>query len=174
MTPLVRPAIAWLLAFLMPLQALTVVYLDVRGPAHFHVPAHAAPDVIESAFAPDPRHEHSRRHEYSHVVRSMGLEGFSRAHVHQHTHGHGVERHRHRSGDTSVVTIGGYGLAGELASSERATSGRSGVMFVALPAAGASPHVPALLDSPEPRTEPPLEGRPSLGRLDRPPRILPI
>ena len=37
MTVLARSAVTWLLLLAMPFQVVTAVYLDLRGPAHFHV-----------------------------------------------------------------------------------------------------------------------------------------
>lgn len=50
-------AIAWLLALAMPFQALTAVYLDVRGPAHFHV---------EHDDDHDHHHAHGVEHHHHH------------------------------------------------------------------------------------------------------------
>jgi hypothetical protein len=58
-------ALAWVLALALPFQALTAVYLDVRGPAHFHVE--------------DDEHEHSHSHARN------GIE-----HHHHHPHDHSV------------------------------------------------------------------------------------
>ena len=55
----IRPAIAWLVLLAMPFHALTAVYLDRLGPAHFHLD--------------DEQHEHARgdssRHGHDHSER---------------------------------------------------------------------------------------------------------
>ena len=174
MFPAIRPAVAWLLALVMPFQALMVVYLDVRGPAHFHV-GQAGDHLVH----PDARDAgadrgHGRAHEYSHVIQAMGLEGRGRFHEHSHSRGaNGVERHHHHPGDPSVVTIDDQALPGDLALKEETTSGWSGAMLAALPASGLSPHLPASLDAPAPRPDPLLQTR-APGRLERPPRLIAV
>jgi hypothetical protein len=54
-------AVAWFLALVMPFQVLTAVYLDVYGPAHFH--------VEDGNDDHDHRHEHSHSHGRDHVER---------------------------------------------------------------------------------------------------------
>jgi hypothetical protein len=65
----------------MPFQVLTAVYLDVRGPTHFH--------------AENDDGAHSHKH----------------AHGHAHSHGQDdVQRHHHHPDDPSVVTVHNDGL----------------------------------------------------------------
>jgi hypothetical protein len=52
-----RTAIALLLASLLPFQVLTGLYLDLRGPLHFHVEYS------------DHDHDHSHTHAHSHLER---------------------------------------------------------------------------------------------------------
>ena len=61
MARLIRPTVAWLLALVMPFQVLTAVYLDLRGPAHFHVENHEDDH--------DHDHGHSHSHSQDHVER---------------------------------------------------------------------------------------------------------
>jgi len=172
MTPIVRRAIACLIAFLMPFQVLTAVYLDVRGPAHFHAAGDGARHGLSDNTAALPEHEHGRAHEYSHVVEAMGLKARGR-HVHSHTHGGpAVERHHHQPGDSSVVTIDDHGLPVDFAVKEE-TTGWSGAMLVTLPASGPSMQFPAGLSAPLPQPEHFLKSR-TPGRLERPPRLISI
>ena len=55
----IRPAIAWLVLLAMPFHALTAVYLDRLGPAHFHLDDEAHEDV----------HGHSHRHGHDYPER---------------------------------------------------------------------------------------------------------
>ena len=74
-----KPAVAWLIALVMPFQALTAVYLDVQGPAHFHV------------YHDDHDHEHS--HGPHHVE-----------HHHHHPHDHSVVAvHEHGVPDSPAL-----------------------------------------------------------------------
>ena len=50
MASLMRPAVTLLLLLALPFHALTAVYLDLRGPAHFHLD--------------DEMHEHSHGHDH--------------------------------------------------------------------------------------------------------------
>jgi hypothetical protein len=173
MFPAVRPALAWLLAFVMPFQALMVVYLDVRGPAHFHVTQdadhHVYRDVHDSAFV----RGQGPTHEYSHVIQAMGLQAHGHVLGHSHTHGaNGVGHHHHHPDDPSVVTIANQALPGDFGLREDTTSGWSGAMLVTLPGTGLSPHTAANRDVHTPRFEPLLKTR-ALGRLERPPRLIP-
>ena len=73
--------LAWLLALVLPFQGLTAVYLDVRGPAHFHV-------EIDDA-------DHDQAH-------SHGQNGV--AHHHHHPHDHSVVAvHEHGVPDSSAL-----------------------------------------------------------------------
>jgi hypothetical protein len=51
-------SIAWLLALLLPFQALTALYLDVHGPLHFHVAADDHDHHGGHAHAHGDRHHH--------------------------------------------------------------------------------------------------------------------
>jgi hypothetical protein len=134
-------AVAWLLASVMPFHVLTAVYLDVRGPAHFHVAA--------------GEHDHDHDHDGGHG----------------HSHGQDpVARHHHHPGDASVVTVHDDGLLESHVLEEETASGWSGTMLAALLASGASPQPPRMSSAPAPRQEPLLQTR-FLGRLERPPRI---
>jgi hypothetical protein len=50
MALLIRPAVTWLVLLALPFHTLTAVYLDLRGPAHFHLD--------------DEMHEHSHGHDH--------------------------------------------------------------------------------------------------------------
>lgn len=52
MAPLKRLAVIWVLLLVLPFHALTAAYLDLRGPAHFHLD--------------DESHEHDDGHSHSH------------------------------------------------------------------------------------------------------------
>src|SRR4030095_4367356 len=80
-----RSAIAWLLAVTMPFQALLAVYLDVRGPGHYHIQSDIA----------------ANDHGQAHVTAHLAL-----AHGHSHVHGEqAVEHHHHHRADPTVVTV---------------------------------------------------------------------
>ena len=51
-----RPAVLWLVLLVLPFQGLTAAYLDLRGPAHFHV-------EVEH----DHDHVHSHAHDQGHA-----------------------------------------------------------------------------------------------------------
>ena len=65
MARLIRPAITWLLLLALPFQVLTAVYLDMRGPLHFHVESD------------DDYHHHDHAHSHD------------RDHLERHHHHHG-------------------------------------------------------------------------------------
>jgi hypothetical protein len=138
----IRCAVIWLLALLLPFQALTAVYLDMRGPAHVHVDD-------------DAHHHHG--HDHAH------------AHLHPHAHGkHRVERHHHRYDDPSVVVVHDGGTRDSQAAEMENKPGWSATMLAALPA-GAALLLPRMLSVLSPRPQPVPRTR-YPGRLERPPR----
>src|SRR5690349_13403002 len=114
-----RSMVACLVVLLVPFQAITAMYLDIRGPLHFHVAIADADD--------DPQHHgHAHAHPQQHA----------HPHLHAHAHGHAhdarhLERHHHDPNDASVVTIGG-GLLDPAALKGENPSGWSSVMLVAI------------------------------------------
>jgi len=151
MASLTRPAVIWLLALVMPFQVLTAVYLDLRGPAHFH--------VENDDDDHDRDQDHGRAHDHGH------------GHTHTHSQDH-VERHHHHADDPSVVTVPDDSLLELLALEAENKSGWSGTMLVALLGENTLPQLPAVPGGLTPRRET-LPQSPFLGRLDRPPRTKP-
>src|SRR5262249_866074 len=103
--------VACALALTLPFQALTAVYLDVRGPAHIHVDS-ADDDHIHP-------HDHGQEHSHSHAQ-------------------NGVEHHHHHAHDRSVVVVHEDGLPDSRALDEETTSGWSGTMLAVLVTSSAS------------------------------------
>ena len=145
MASIIQTAFAWLLVLVMPFQALTAVYLDVLGPAHYHAHFPA---------------ENEHRHEYGHDH-------------HGHSHGQGdVERHHHQAADSSVVTVHSDGALEFLALEAENTSGWSGSMLVTLVGEAATPQLSLMSARLTPPIELLLQTR-FPGRLERPPRTNP-
>jgi hypothetical protein len=144
MTRLRSTTIVWLLALVLPFQALTVAYLDLHAPAHFHV-------------AHDDDHEHPHGHDDDHD------HGDGRAERPGHSHAHGpFDRHHHDAGDPSVVVIH-EDEPGEVA------SGWSGVMCTAIASAPAALDLARLVEARVRGHDPRVRSR-SLPPLERPPR----
>ena len=90
-----RRAVVWLLACLVPLQALAAGAIAVAGPAHTHRPAAASTRLVLDDF----RRSQPRLLADAHVARAL-------RHLHAHAQG-AAERHRHAAGDASVVVDAG-------------------------------------------------------------------
>jgi len=127
-------AIAWTLALVLPFHALTAVYLDVRGPAHFHVE--------------DDEHEHSHSHAQN------GIE-----HHRHHPHDHSVVAiHEHGVPDSPALEE--EGRSGWSATMLVALTANDGSLQLLQPSNGVAPiqsprlktHFPAGLERP-PRLE---------------------
>ncbi len=92
LSPASRRFLVWLLACLVPLQALAAGFLAANGPAHTHLPAASARHVLD-----DLRRAPVRRL----TVETHAASAFG------HFHGGGdAERHHHAAGDPSVVLDG--------------------------------------------------------------------
>ena len=149
-------AIIWLLALIMPFQVLTAVHLDVRGPLHFHVEGGHGKHHHDSG----PERERGSSHDYGHYL--------------PHFHGqHHVERHHHHPHDSSVVTVRDHGLSEPLALKAEITPGWSATMLAALLATSALLLLRATPGGLMPRPELLLQTR-FPGRLERPPRTIPL
>ena len=136
-------AVVCALALTLPFQALTAMYLDVRGPAHVHV---------DSA---DDDHDHPHDH----------------GHEHSHSHArNGIEHHHHHPHDHTVVAVHEHGVPDSPFLEEETRSGWSGSMFAALVGSTIRREPPKVSRAARPPRElpPPI---PFLERLERPPRI---
>jgi len=169
--PLLRPTVTWLLVSLMPFQVLTAVYLDVRGPAHFHVEVdghghdRAGAHIAARGHDGGPVYTHGHEHH----------DGDDHHHVRDHGHSHGahhIQRHHHDGADPTVVTVQDDDGLLELFALKEETSGWSGVMLVALVADCVllQPKSPGGLT---PGPEPLLQTR-FPAPLERPPRNTPV
>jgi hypothetical protein len=151
-----RFAVVWLLSLLVPFQVLIAAYLDVLGPAHFHVgrqhDGHRHDRLPERQRGTNPDHGHYIPHFHAQ---------------------HQVERHHHHPHDPSVVTVLDHGLSESLALKDETAPGWSATMLVVLLAIGASLLLRTLSGglTPQPETLPKTRFP---GRLERPPRIIPL
>lgn len=143
MARLRRSTLVWLLALVLPFQGLTVAYLDLHGPAHFHV-AHD-----DHGHAHDAHDDHDDDH--------------AGGHGHGHGHAHGfLDRHPHDAGDHTVVVI-------HEDDPEEVASGWSGVMCAAIVATPVSSGLARRAEAHAPGHDARLRTR-SLPRLERPPQ----
>ena len=151
-----RSTVIWLLALLMLFQVLTAVYLDVRGPAHVHVKS----DHSEHRHHRGPDSDRGQR-DYGHYL------------PHFHVQHHHVERHHHHPADPSVVTVRDHAPLESFMLKEETTTGWSAAMLAALLASGALLLLTRLPGGLALRPDSLLQTR-SLGRLERPPRTIPL
>ncbi|MCE9660881.1 MAG: hypothetical protein K8R60_20325 [Burkholderiales bacterium] len=115
LSPASRRFLVWLLACLVPLQALAAGVLAATGPAHTHLPAASARLVLD-----DLRRAPVRRLAVeTHVASAFG-----------HLHGGDAARHHHAASDASVV-IDAAGLVQAGDGDDMSTSPSLGV-FVGL------------------------------------------
>lgn len=155
MARLLRLSIASILMVLMPFQAVTAMYLDVRGPLHFHIETDDADDDHDD-------HAHARAHVHAHPHTHV----HSRAHAHDAQH---PQRHYHDRADASVVKIGGGSLDfGALQGETRC--GWSSIMLAAIVGDDLALELSELSNVMTALLQPVLQ-RWFPGRLERPPRI---
>ncbi len=179
MASFISPTLVWLLLLAVPLRWLAAAYLDLLGPAHFHLDEEVHEQGLERHHGPSHSSTHGHRDLSHHHPHAHPNEGNHEPALeqrygpsHSSPHGHrNLERHHHHRHDQTVVAADDDQTAIDSAAlEEEGAQGGFGAMFLALVSARAALPVPWLPNCTPAGRTPILQPR-FLEPPERPPRF---